>query len=116
MQVAYDSIGRRTFSASLACLERRGLLVSFGNASGPPPPLDVLSLSTQGSLFVTRPTLFDYVATLKLTPVTDGNRCFGEWSAEFDCAEVRERELTDTIGGGVFQGGFDALKRHFGRR
>ena len=63
MQVAYDSIGRRTFSASLACLERRGLLVSFGNASGPPPPLDVLSLSTQGSLFVTRPTLFDYVAT-----------------------------------------------------
>ena len=63
VQVAYDSIGRRTFSASLACLERRGLLVSFGNASGPPPPLDVLSLSTQGSLFVTRPTLFDYVAT-----------------------------------------------------
>lgn len=63
VQVVYDSIGRRTFAASLACLERRGLLVSFGNASGPPPPLDVLSLSTQGSLFVTRPTLFDYVAT-----------------------------------------------------
>ena len=58
----------------------------------------------------------NYVATIKLTPVTDGNRCFAEWSAEFECAEGRERELTETIGGGVFQGGFDALKRHFGRR
>lgn len=57
-----------------------------------------------------------YVATLKLTPVTDGARCFAEWSAEFECAEGRERELTDLIGGGVFQGGFDALKRHFSRR
>ena len=58
----------------------------------------------------------NYVATLKLTPVTDGGRTFAEWSAEFDCAEGRERELTDTIGQGVFQGGFDGLKRHFGRR
>jgi hypothetical protein len=58
----------------------------------------------------------DYVATLKLTPVTDGARCFAEWSAEFECAEGRERELVATIGDGVFQGGFDALKRHFGRR
>ena len=58
----------------------------------------------------------DYVATLKLTPITDGNRCFAEWSAEFDCAQGRESELTQTIGSGVFQGGFDALKRHFGRR
>ena len=57
----------------------------------------------------------NYVATLKLTPVTDGARCFAEWSAEFDCAEARERELIETIGQGVFQGGFDALKRHFGR-
>ena len=58
----------------------------------------------------------NYVAPLKLTPVTDGLRCFAEWSAEFDCAEGRERELTESIGQGVFQGGFDALKRHFGRR
>jgi uncharacterized protein YndB with AHSA1/START domain len=57
----------------------------------------------------------DYVATLKLTPVTDGRRCFAEWSAEFECAEGRERELSASIGDGVFQGGFDALKRHFGR-
>jgi hypothetical protein len=58
----------------------------------------------------------NYVATLKLTPVTDGDRCFAEWSAEFDCAEGREHELSSLIGQGVFQGGFDALKRHFGRR
>ena len=58
----------------------------------------------------------DYVATLKLTPITDGGRCFAEWSAEFECAEERERELSATIGDGAFQAGFDALKRHFGRR
>lgn len=58
----------------------------------------------------------NYVATLKLTPITDGSRTFAEWSAEFDCAEGREGALTQTIGQGVFQGGFDALKRHFGRR
>jgi|SRR5437899_8178373 len=56
----------------------------------------------------------NYIATLKLTPVTDGARCFAEWSAEFECDEGRERELTELIGGSVFQGGFDALKRHFG--
>ena len=58
----------------------------------------------------------NYVSTLKLTPVTDGARCFAEWSAEFDCAEERERELLETIGNGVFQGGVDALKRHFAGR
>ncbi|RZL95903.1 MAG: SRPBCC family protein [Variovorax sp.] len=58
----------------------------------------------------------NYTATLKLTPVTDGARCFAEWSAEFECDEGRERDLTESIGSGVFQGGFDALKRHFGKR
>jgi hypothetical protein len=55
----------------------------------------------------------NYVATLKLTPVTDGGRTFAEWSAEFDCAEGREQELVALIGQQVFQGGFDALKRLF---
>ena len=53
-----------------------------------------------------------YVATLKLTPVTDGARCFAEWSAEFECAPGREAELTRAIGQDVFQAGFDALKRN----
>src|SRR3546814_1753344 len=56
----------------------------------------------------------NYVATLKLTPVTDGDRTFAEWSASFDCAVEREAELTASIGGTVFQGGFEALKRQFG--
>ena len=59
----------------------------------------------------------DYISSLSLTPITDGNRTFAEWSAEFDCAPARERELSQSIGQGVFQGGFDALKTHFpGRR
>ena len=56
----------------------------------------------------------NYVATLKLTPITDGNRTFAEWSAEFDCAPGREAELVELIGSGVFQGGFNALKERFG--
>lgn len=56
----------------------------------------------------------NYVATLRLTPVTDGDRTFAEWSAEFDCAVEREADLVDGIGSGVFQDGFDSLKRHFG--
>ena len=58
--------------------------------------------------------LTDYVATLRLTPVTDGERTFAEWSAEFSCAPEDESDLVSGISGNVFQGGFDALKRHFG--
>ena len=58
--------------------------------------------------------LHDYVATFRLTPVTDGQRCFVEWSAEFECAPDDEDDLVSGIGTNVFQGGFDALKRHFG--
>lgn len=56
----------------------------------------------------------NYVATLRLTPVSDGDRCFIEWSAEFDCAAEVEKDVTDGISTNVFQAGFDALKRHFG--
>ncbi len=52
----------------------------------------------------------NYIATLKLTPVTDGNRTFAEWWAEFDCPPDRETELSRAIGQGVFQAGFDSLK------
>ena len=63
VDVVYDGVGRDTFARSLDCLARRGMLVSFGNASGPPAPLDPLLLSRKGSLFLTRPTLHDYTAT-----------------------------------------------------
>lgn len=61
--VVYDSVGAATAEASLDSLARRGMYVSFGNASGPAPPVAPLRLSRGGSLFMTRPTLFDYVAT-----------------------------------------------------
>lgn len=60
--------------------------------------------------------LTDYIATLRLTPITDGNRTFGEWSAEFECATDVAEELVSNIGQNVFQVGFDALKRHFSSR
>ncbi len=57
----------------------------------------------------------NYVATLSLTPVTDGNRTFAAWQAEFDCPPEREPELVRSIGEGVFQAAFDALKQRFSR-
>jgi NADPH2:quinone reductase len=57
----YDSVGRDTWNASLDCLRPRGLMVSFGNSSGPVPPFAPLELSRRGSLYLTRPTLFDYI-------------------------------------------------------
>jgi len=60
--VVYDSIGKDTFFASLDCLRPLGLMVSYGNASGPVPPVAPLELARRGSLFLTRPTLFHYIA------------------------------------------------------
>ena len=61
--VVYDGVGKDTLMISLDCLSPRGLLVSFGNASGAVPPLDLLLLSAKGSLYVTRPTLNTYTAS-----------------------------------------------------
>jgi len=63
LPVVYDSVGRDTFMKSLDCLRVRGLMVSFGNASGPVEPFSPLMLSQKGSLYLTRPTLFHYVAS-----------------------------------------------------
>jgi NADPH2:quinone reductase len=63
VHVAYDSVGVTTFDASLASLRRRGMLVLFGASSGPVPPVDPQRLNAAGSVFLTRPKLFDYNAT-----------------------------------------------------
>ena len=63
LPVVYDSVGRDTFLKSLDCLKVRGLMVSFGNASGPPRPIPPNLLAQKGSLYLTRPTLFHYIAT-----------------------------------------------------
>ena len=60
--LALDSVGQATYQTSLACVARRGLLVCFGTASGPVPPIDAVQLAQQGSVFVTRPALADYIA------------------------------------------------------
>lgn len=63
LPVVYDGVGAATFTESLDCLAPRGLMVSFGNASGSPPAFDLQQLSARGSLFITRPSLMSYVAT-----------------------------------------------------
>lgn len=61
--VVYDSVGKDTFIDSLDCLRPLGMMVTYGNASGPPPAVSPLELSKRGSLYLTRPTLFNYIAT-----------------------------------------------------
>ena len=61
--VVYDAVGKDTFTESLDCLRRLGMMVSYGNASGPPPAVSPLELSKRGSLFLTRPSLFNYITT-----------------------------------------------------
>ena len=60
--VVYDSVGKDTFEGSLQCIAPRGMMVTFGNASGPVPPFDLGRLGPLGSLFITRPTLMTYTA------------------------------------------------------
>ena len=59
--------------------------------------------------------LFDYISTMELRPITDGDRTYIQWSAEFNTASGEEEEKTDMVANGVFQGGFSALKEHFSK-
>ena len=63
VDVVYDAVGKATWDASIDSLRPRGMMVSYGNASGPVPPFEPLLLSRKGSLFLTRPTLVNYIAT-----------------------------------------------------
>ncbi len=71
--VVYDAVGKDTFEASLDCLAPLGMMVSYGNASGPPPEVSPLTLSAKGSLFLTRPTLFHYTMTPEALAQTAGD-------------------------------------------
>jgi NADPH2:quinone reductase len=88
VDVVYDSVGKDTFIESLDCLRKRGMMVSFGNASGPPPAIAPLELARRGSLFLTRPSLFDYIATREAL----------EASARAMFALVRAKKLRVHIG------------------
>ncbi|MFN0183222.1 MAG: quinone oxidoreductase family protein [Aquabacterium sp.] len=67
VNVVYDSIGKDTFERSLDCLRPFGLMASFGNASGPVPPVNTGLLAAKGSLYLTRPTLFTHLSTVEAT-------------------------------------------------
>jgi NADPH:quinone reductase len=84
----YDSVGKDTFMESLDCLRPLGMMVTYGNASGPPPAVSPLELSKRGSLFLTRPTLFNYIAT---RPALDA-------AARELFAAVKSRAIRVTIG------------------
>jgi NADPH:quinone reductase len=86
--VVYDSVGKASFEASLASLSPRGLLVSFGQSSGKIPPFDLTELSRRGSLFLTRPTLLDYIKTRPQLEQSS-QRLFGM---------IRQRQIQITIG------------------
>lgn len=72
VRAVYDSVGKDTFDRSLDCLGRLGIMVLFGQSSGPVPPLDLGRLAAKGSLFITRPTLFHYTATVEELDRTAG--------------------------------------------
>lgn len=67
VKVVYDSVGKDTFAGSLDCLRPFGLLASFGNGSGPVPPVNIGALGAKGSLYITRPTLFTHISTRERT-------------------------------------------------
>jgi NADPH2:quinone reductase len=86
--VVYDSVGKDTFMESLDCLRPLGMMVSYGNASGPPPPVSPIELTKRGSLFLTRPTLFSYIP----------NREQLEAAARELFAVVKSREVRVRVG------------------
>jgi len=89
VDVAYDGVGKDTFDASLASLRPRGMLVLFGASSGQVPPFDIQRLNRGGSLFLTRPTMGDYLAT----------RDELEWRTSEILGAVADGSLTVDIGG-----------------
>ena len=92
--VAYDSIGQTTVPSSLDSLSRRGLLVCFGTASGPIPPIDAMQLAVKGSLFVTRPALADYIADRDERAAL-AEELFGHVAAGRIAVEINQRYALD---------------------
>lgn len=114
VNVVYDGVGKDTFEASLDCLAPLGLLVSFGNASGKVPPVDIGVLAAKGSLHLTRPTLFTHIATREaaqaaadeLFAVVQSGAVQIEVQRRYALADAplahQELEARQTVGAGVF--------------
>jgi len=112
--VVFDSVGKDTFAGSLDSLKRRGLLVCFGTASGPQPPIEAMQLAIKGSLYITRPALADYIADpaerAELAGELFGHVAAGririEINQQYDLADVqkahRDLEGRKTTGSSIF--------------
>jgi len=94
--VVYDSVGKDTVPGSAQCLQPRGMLVSYGNASGMPAPIGFEELGARGSLFVTRPSLFNYVATRSELDMAS-EALFEQWGAGHIKVEVRQTYPLDEV-------------------
>jgi len=94
--VVYDSVGRDTCAGSVACLQRRGTMVTFGNATGPVDPVPPGDLAKAGSIYLTRPTLMDYVATREDLELST-NRVFEAISKGHIRSNIRQRYALDDI-------------------
>ncbi|GAA3902862.1 quinone oxidoreductase [Sphingomonas limnosediminicola] len=88
--VVYDGVGKDTFMKSLDCLARRGMMVSYGNASGPVEPFPTTILAQKGSLFLTRPTLYDYAIT-RAELETSANELFDIVASGKVKVEIKQR-------------------------
>ncbi|WP_050478470.1 quinone oxidoreductase family protein [Herbaspirillum rhizosphaerae] len=95
--VVYDSIGKDTFLGSLDCLSPRGMMVSFGSASGPVSPFGVSELASRGSLFLTRPSLGNYVATREALNATAGD-LFAMVESKKVCIDINQRYALKDVG------------------
>ena len=95
--VVYDAVGKDTFTESLDCLRRRGILVSYGAASGPVPPFSPAELVKRGSLYLTRPTLYDYTST-RGEVESIAREVFGAVKKKWLKVDVRQRyKLADAV-------------------
>lgn len=98
-----------------------GCVRSFTLASGPKLREKLLALSDAEmtltyTILETPAPISNHQATLRLTPVTDGDRCFAEWTATFDCPPEKAEAEAAGMGANVFQGGFNALNERFGKK
>lgn len=96
VDVVMDSVGKDTFEGSLASLRPLGMMISFGNASGPVPPFDILTLAAKGSLRITRPTIFTHIAD-HATCQEMARRLFGKVTSGAVRIEIGQRFPLDQV-------------------
>jgi NADPH2:quinone reductase len=90
VDVSFDGVGAASWASSLASLRKRGLMISFGNASGPVPPIAPLDLGRAGSLFLTRPTVYDYLVTREDRHIA-AERLFGAFQSGHIRVDIGQR-------------------------